>query len=103
MKVRSSIARPNVQTGTHLLLWHSTNNETWTCRQMGLGLMLRVPWSFLLPSQPAQQFPVDATKAAVAENDNDIAALHDPGEMRDDGVRVRQIRRRFARCADVLH
>lgn len=57
----------------------------------------------LAPTQTREQFSVDTAETAIAENDDHIAALHDFRKVRDDGVRVRQIRRRLARRADVLH
>ncbi len=42
-----------------------------------------------LLTELGQQFSVNPAKAAVAENHNHIAALHDFREVRDDGIRVR--------------
>jgi hypothetical protein len=46
---------------------------------------------------------VDAAEAAVAEDDDDIAALNIFGDMGDDGVRVGQIGGGFAGRSELLH
>ena len=68
------------------------------CSELWSNFRKRLQRSFLSPSQPLQQFSVNAAEAAVAEHDNDIAALRDLGDVRDDGIHVRQIRASLARA-----
>jgi hypothetical protein len=66
----------------------------------------RAPESFTTASpftEPSQKFSVDAAEAAIAENDHDIAALHNFGDVRDNGICIRQIRRGFSAYTDLLH
>lgn len=64
----------------------------------------RVPEIFFSPpSQLREQFAVDAVETAVAEHADHVAALRVFRQMRDDGVRVRQIRRGFAGGFQILH
>ena len=54
-------------------------------------------------TEPRQQFGVDAVETAIAEDADDIATLRVLGEVRNDGVGVRQIRRLLAGSLDVGH
>ena len=53
--------------------------------------------------EAVEQFAVNPAETAVAENTDHVTALGFPGNVRDNGIGVRQVRRSLAGAFQIVH